>query len=156
MNLISLRSSTLLWKVAIIFTSLFPCMIFLSSSRMLNPHSLGIKGHHDICIGGEAGEDASIPELNPPQPTTISSSVHPALEQESNCYSRDGKEEATVADILQHATSSHLELPGCLWWIPDNWTLSKWMTATRCTVSEWASLLLLIINPSMKAMGQVC
>ncbi|KAN0123038.1 Protein of unknown function (DUF2422) domain containing protein [Russula decolorans] len=50
--------------------------------------------------------------------------------------------------------SFHFELPNCLRWIPDNWTLSKWMTAIRCAVSEWASLLLLIINPSARAMGQ--
>jgi hypothetical protein len=119
---------------------------------MSNSHSIGIKEHYDICIGGE---DASTPESDPPQPTSISSSVRPAPEQESNCHSRDDKAEANVADIYQHATSFHFELPGCLQWIPDNWTLSKWMTAARCAVSEWASLLLLIINPSTKAMGQV-
>lgn len=118
---------------------------------MSNSHSLGTKEHHDICIGGE---DASTPESDRVQPAPISSSIR-APEQESNCYSRDGKPEATVADICQHTTSSHVELPSCLRWIPNNWTLSKWMAATRCAVAEWASLLLLIINPSREAMGQV-
>lgn len=125
---------------------------------MSNSHSLeaNLKEHRDPCIGTE---DASAPNLDPPkvdsvQPTQESPPSRPSLEQESKLSC--GKREAgTKAVISQHITSFHIVLPNCLRWIPDNWTLSKWMTAIRCAVSEWASLLLLIINPSEMAMGQV-
>jgi hypothetical protein len=124
---------------------------------MSNSHSLETKEHHDPRIGNE---DASTPNSDPPQadkvqPTQKSPPGRPALEQDSKLSC--GKREAgtIAADIFQHITSFHLELPNCLRWIPDNWTLSKWMTAVRCAVSEWASLLLLIIYPSARAMGQV-
>ena len=126
---------------------------------MSNFHSLGTKEHHDSCIG----DDASTLQSEPPdtadrvvqtvQPTPMSSAVGPAPEQEPKLHCGKGAE-ATVADISQH-TTSHSELPSSLHWIPDNWTSSKWMTAIRCAVAEWTSLLLLIINPSTKAMGQV-
>lgn len=122
---------------------------------MSDSHSLGTKEHHDICIGDG---DASTPKSDPSnrvQPTPLSSFVRPAPEQESSRWSKNGKAEPTVADISQHTTSFHFELPSCLRWISNNWTLSKWMTAIRCAVAEWASLLLLIITPSTKAMGQV-
>jgi hypothetical protein len=121
---------------------------------MSNSHSPCTKEHHDPCIG----YDASTPKSDAPdrvQPTPMSSPVRPVPEQEPKVHCGKGKAEATLADIYQHAISSHIELPSYLRWIPDNWTLSKWMTAIRCAVAEWASLLLLIINPSTKAMGQV-
>jgi hypothetical protein len=140
------------WEAAI-FT--FP-PLYVGSSWMKNSHSLGTKEHHDPRIGDE---DALTPKSDPPdrvqQPTPMSSPVRPAPEQESKLDCGKAKAEAITANIFQHATSSHFELPSCLRWIPDNWTLSKWMTAIRCAVAEWASLLLLIINPSTKAMGQV-
>jgi hypothetical protein len=122
---------------------------------MSNSHSLGTKEHHDPRIGNE---DASTPNSDPPdrvQPTQKSPPARPALEQESKLSC--GKREAGTipVDISHHITSFHFELPNCLRWIPDNWTPSKLMTAIRCAVSEWASLLLLIINPSARAMGQV-
>jgi hypothetical protein len=117
---------------------------------MPNTHSLGTKEYHDPRIGDE---DASTPKSDPldsndrvpVQPTPMASP--PAPEQESKIDCGKGKADG--------ATSSHFELPSFLRWIPDNWTLSKWMVAIRCAVAEWASLLLLIINPSTKAMGQV-
>ncbi len=123
---------------------------------MSNSHSLRNKEHHDPRIGDE---DTSTPKSDPPdrvQPTQMSPTVRPALEQESKPYYGKGKAEKVAADTMsQHITSFRFELPSCLRWIPDNWTSLKWMTAIRCAVSEWASLLLLIINPSTRAMGQV-
>ncbi|KAI0271253.1 hypothetical protein BC834DRAFT_432593 [Gloeopeniophorella convolvens] len=46
------------------------------------------------------------------------------------------------------------ELPTSLRWIQDNWTWAKWKPAIRCAVSAWASLVLLVVNPSLRAMGQ--
>lgn len=89
------------------------------------------------------------------QPTQKSPPARPALEQESKLSCGKREAEAIPADISQRIMSFHFELPNCLRWIPDNWTMSKWTTAIRCAVSEWASLLLLIINPSARAMGQV-
>lgn len=123
----------------------------MSSSR-----SLEAKEHHDPRIGNE---DASTPNLDPPQADKVQPTgtqpARPAFEQESkpSCGKREA--ETIPADISEHITSFHFELPNCLRWIPENWTLSKWMTAIRCAVSEWASLLLLIIYPSARAMGQV-
>jgi hypothetical protein len=122
---------------------------------MSNSHSLGTKEHHDLRIGNE---DASTPNSDPPdrvRPNEKSPPVLPAREQKSKHSCRKREAEAIPVDISQHITSFHFELPNCLRWIPDNWTPSKWMTAIRCAVSEWASLLLLIINPSARAMGQV-
>jgi hypothetical protein len=124
---------------------------------MSNSHSLETKEHHDPCIGNE---DASTPNSDPPQADGLrvhqrSSPARPALEQESKLSCGKREAETILADISQHITLFHFELPNCLRWIPDNWTLEKWMTAIRCAVSEWASLLLLIINPSARAMGQV-
>jgi hypothetical protein len=122
---------------------------------MSNSHSLGTREHHDPRIGNE---DASTPNSDTPdrvQPTQKSPPARPALEQESKLSCGKRKAETILADISEHITSFHFELPNCLRWIPDNWTLSKWMAAVRCAVSEWASLLLLIINPSARAMGQV-
>ena len=122
---------------------------------MSNSHSLETKEHHEPRLGNK---DASTSNSDPPdrvQPTQKSLPARPALEQESKLSC--GKREAGTipADISQHFMSFQFELPNCLRWILDNWTLSKWMTAIRCAVSEWASLLLLIINPSARAMGQV-
>ena len=124
---------------------------------MSNSHSLETKEHHDPCTGNE---DASTPNSDPPQADGLrvhqrSSPARPALEQESKLSCGKREAETILADISQHITLFHFELPNCLRWIPDNWTLEKWMTAIRCAVSEWASLLLLIINPSARAMGQV-
>jgi hypothetical protein len=125
---------------------------------MSNSHSLGTKEHHKPRIGSK---DALTPNSDPPdrpagvQPTQKSPLARPALEQESNLSYGKREIETIPTDISQHIMSFHFELPNCLRWIPDNWTLSKWMTAIRCAVSEWASLLLLIINPSARAMGQV-
>jgi len=122
---------------------------------MSNYHSLGTKEHHELRIGNEY---ASTPNSDPPdrvQPTQKSPPARPALEQESNLSCRKREADTIPADIFQQIISFHFDLPNCLRWIPDNWTLSKWMTAIRCAVSEWASLLLLIINPSARAMGQV-
>jgi hypothetical protein len=124
---------------------------------MSNSHSLGTKEHHELRIGS-TGKDASTPNSDPPdrmQSTQGSPPACPALEQESKPSFGKREAETIPADISQHIMSLHFELPNCLRWIPDNWTLSKWMTAIRCAVSEWASLLLLIINPSAKAMDQV-
>lgn len=122
---------------------------------MSNSHSLGTKERHEPRIGNG---DASSPKSDSPecvQPTQNSSSPRPALEPDSklSCGKREAK--AILVDISRHITSFHFELPKCLRWIPDNWTTSKCTTAIRCAVSEWASLLLLIINPSAMAMGQV-
>jgi hypothetical protein len=125
---------------------------------MSHSHSLRTKEHHDPRIGDE---DTSAPKSDPPdrvQPTQISPIVRPALEQELKAYCGKGKAEKVAVDTMsQHITSFRFkfELPSCLRWIPDNWTLLKCMTAIRCAVSEWVSLLLLIINPSTRAMGQV-
>ena len=122
---------------------------------MSNPHSLGTKEHLERRIDNK---DASTPNSNPPgivQLAQKSAPARPALEQESNISCGKREMEAIPADVSQHIMSFHFELPNCLRWIPDNWTLSKWMTAIRCAISEWASLLLLIINPSARAMGQV-
>lgn len=125
---------------------------------MSNSHSLETKEHHDPRIG-PGNEDASTPSSDPQadrvQPAQKSPPARPALEQESKLSCGKREAETIPVDISQHITSSHFELPNCLRWIPDNWTLSKWMTAIRCAVSEWASLLLLIIYPSTRAMGQV-
>lgn len=125
------------------------------SSCMSNSHSLGTTERHEPRIGNG---DASSPQLDPPdcvQPTQKLYPPRPALEPESelSCGKREAK--TVLSDISRHLTTFHFELPKCLRWIPDNWTLSKWTTAIRCAVSEWASLLLLIINPSARAMGQV-
>ena len=127
---------------------------------MSNSQSLGTKERHGLCIGDNASTLKSDPpetedRVQTAQPTSMSSPVGPAPGQEPKLHCGQGKAEATVAGIPQHTTSSHSELLSCLRWIPDNWTLLKWMTAIRCAVAEWASLLLLIINPSTKAMGQV-
>src|SRR5258708_8602113 len=115
---------------------------------MSNSHSLRNKEHHDSCIGDE---DTSTPKSDPPdrvQPTQMSPTVRPALEQESKPYYGKGKAEKVAADIMsQHITSFRFELPSCLRWIPDKWTSLKWMTAIRCAVSECTSLLLLILHP---------
>jgi hypothetical protein len=122
---------------------------------MSNSDSLGTKEHHEPRIGNK---DASTPNSDPPdsvQPTQKSPPARPALEQESKLSCGKQEAETISADISQHIMSFHFELPNCLRWIPDNWTMSKWMTAIRCAASEWASLLLVIINPSARAMGQV-
>ena len=124
---------------------------------MSNSHSLGTKEHHKPRLGNK---DASTPNSDRPdtgrvQATQKSPPARPVLEQESNLSYGKQEIETIPADIAQHIMSFHFELPNCLRWIPDNWSLSKWMTAIRCAVSEWASLLLLIINPSARAMGQV-
>ncbi|KAI9437333.1 hypothetical protein H4582DRAFT_2111932 [Lactarius indigo] len=67
-----------------------------------------------------------------------------------------------MSDEPRHASQRHFsrsrpsrfELPSYLHWIVDNWRWSKWKPAIRCAVSEWASLLLLIIDPSRRVMGQ--
>ncbi len=121
---------------------------------MPNSHSLETKEHLDPRIGNE---DVA-PNSDPPHADRVQH-VRPALEQESKLSCGKLKAETVPADIphwhWQHITSFHFELPNCLRWIPDNWTSLKWTSAIRCAVSEWASLLLLMISPSARAMGQV-
>ncbi len=124
-----------------------------------NSHSLSTKEHHDPRI---SDEDVSTQTLKSDLPSRVQSAqmspaVSPAFEQESNVCRGKENAETVPADISQHITPFHFKfvLPMCLGWIPDNWTSSKWMSAIRCAVAEWASLLLLIINPSARAMGQV-
>lgn len=113
------------------------------------------KENFDPCIGDE---DASTPRLDLPdhgeaKPSPISPSAHSMPQRESNLHREKGKGSAIRTNLSQR---SMFELPDCLRWIPENWTISKWRPAIRCAVTEWASLLLLVINPSMRAMGQVC
>jgi hypothetical protein len=119
---------------------------------MSNP--LEAKEHYDPRIGDEG---VSTPQSDPPdkaQSSSIPSSVRPSPEQVSNVYHGKGNGSATRLSLFQRATSSNFELPDCLRWIPDNWTLSKWMPAIRCAVAEWISLVLLVVKPSSQTMGQ--
>jgi len=111
---------------------------------------LHVKEHHDApTIVNEVASDLV-------QPSPLLPSARPPIEQESRLYGGKGKESAIGANSFQHVTSSYFRVPDYLRWILDNWTLSKWMPAIRCAVAEWASLILLVINPSTHAMGQVC
>ncbi|KAH9974520.1 hypothetical protein BJV74DRAFT_782419 [Russula compacta] len=111
------------------------------------------KENYDPRIGDE---DASTPNSDPPdhaeaQLSPISPSAHSTPQRESNLHREKGKGGAIRTNLSQR---SIFELPDCLRWISENWTLSKWRPAIRCAVTEWASLLLLVINPSLRAMGQ--
>ena len=120
---------------------------------MSNP--LQAKGHYDPRIGDD--EDVSTRPSDPPdkaQPSPIPSSVRPSSERVANVYYGNGNESAIGLNLFQRATSFNFELPDCLRWIPDNWTMSKWMPAIRCAVAEWISLVLLVVKSSTQAMGQ--
>jgi hypothetical protein len=127
---------------------------------MSTPLHVNPKERYDPRIGDE---DVPTPsrQLGPPDndraqspPIPPCASVRPSPEQESNFGCRKGKANATGGNPFQRATSSRFGMPGYLRWIPDNWTISKWMPAIRCAVAEWTSLVLLVVNPSLKAMGQ--
>ncbi len=121
---------------------------------MSNP--LQVKEHRDYDprIGDE---DVSTPQsdlADNAQSSPIPHSARPSPELESNDYCGKGKGSATRANLSQRATTSRVKLPDSLRWIPDNWTLSKWMPAIRCAVAEWTSLVLLVVKPTTQAMGQ--
>ena len=112
------------------------------------------KGHYDPRIGDD--EEVSTRPSGPPdraQSLPIPSSVRPSSEQVSNVYHWNGNGSAAGLNLFQRATLSNFKLPDCLRWIPDNWTMSKWMPAIRCAVAEWVSLVLLVVNSSTQAMG---
>lgn len=122
---------------------------------MSNP--LQTKEHYDPRIGDEgvSTRRSDTPDKSQSSPIPPSVRPSPSPEQESNIYCRKGKESATGAKSHHGAASSHFgfELPDCLRWIPDNWNLSKWKPAIRCAVAEWISLVLLVVKPSTRAMG---
>ncbi|KAI0292339.1 hypothetical protein B0F90DRAFT_1811958 [Multifurca ochricompacta] len=123
----------------------------MSTSTHLHPRE------YDPRIGDEDASRSDPPDNAPPN---IPSSSHafpaaPKQESNSNCDNLKGKViENTRPNSSQRARSSLLRLPANLRWIVDNWKWSKWMPAIRCAISEWVSLLLLIINPSTRSMGQ--
>ncbi|KAI0318290.1 hypothetical protein OF83DRAFT_1057097 [Amylostereum chailletii] len=45
-------------------------------------------------------------------------------------------------------------LPQNLQWIPNNWNWSKLKPVIRSAVAQWVGLLLIVINPTLRAMGQ--
>lgn len=102
-------------------------------------------------------EDAPRPDPQDKEYTSPSLPPFPvAPKQESSSNCDKGKETANRPILSQHGRASRFELPNSLHWIIDNWRWSKWQPAIRCAVSEWASLLLLMIGPSRRVMGQVC
>jgi len=109
---------------------------------------------YDPRIGDEDGSRPDPQGKEQTSPSLRPFPVAPKQESSSNCDK--GKETANKPILSQHARASRFELPNYLHWIIDNWRWSKWKPAIRCAVSEWASLLLLIIGPSRRVMGQVC
>ena len=109
---------------------------------------------YDPRIGDEdrSRSDPQEKELTPPSLPPFPGA--PKQEISSNC--NKGKSTANRPISSQRARASRFELPDYLHWIIDNWRWSKWKPAIRCAISEWASLLLLIIGPSRRVMGQVC
>jgi hypothetical protein len=135
--------------------SLFPpnvCVLSLWMSLQSPPQPK----EYDPRIGDEGG---SRPDPQDKEHTSPSLPPFPgALKQESSSNCNKGKSTANRPISSQHAraSSSRFELPDYLHWVVDNWTWSKWQPAIRCAISEWASLLLLVIGPSRRVMGQVC
>jgi hypothetical protein len=126
----------------------------VESSLMSNPLQAKEHRDYDPRIGDE---DVSTPQSDlrdKAQSSPIPHSVRPSPELEYNDYCGKGKGSATSDNLSQRATTSRFELPDSLRWIPDNWTLSKWMPAIRCAVAEWTSLVLLVVKPTTQAMGQ--
>ena len=104
---------------------------------------------YDPRIGDEDGTRPDPQEISSPSLPPF----HGAPKQE---FRNKGKSTANRPISSQRARASRFELPDYLHWIIDNWRWSKWKPAIRCAISEWASLLLLIIGPSRRVMGQVC
>ena len=48
------------------------------------------------------------------------------------------------------------KLPSNFLWIPANWTWSKLKPVIRCALAGWVSVLLMVIQPVLRTMGQVC
>lgn len=46
-------------------------------------------------------------------------------------------------------------LPSALAWIPPNLTWPKWKIVLRCAIASWVSVVLMVIDPVLKTMGQV-
>lgn len=112
--------------------------------------SLQSKEHHDL---NDQDHDISPVQVSPVLRPSHSFLPGPKRDSESGC----GKDKGSAGSKhnLSKNGSFHVELPLSLHWIRLNWTWLGWTPAIRCAVAEWASLLLLIINPSTRAMGQV-
>ncbi|KAH9016429.1 hypothetical protein EDB83DRAFT_2439318 [Lactarius deliciosus] len=115
-------------------------------------HSPPQPKEYDPRIGDEDGSRPDPQSKEQSLPSFPLIPVAPKQESSSNCDK--GKETANRPISSQHTRSSRFELPNYLHWIVDNWRWPKWKPAIRCAVSEWASLLLLIIDPSRRVMGQ--
>ena len=108
---------------------------------------------YDPRIGDEDESRSDPQETELTSPSLSHFPGAPKQESSSNC--NKGKSTANRPISSQRARASRFELPDYLHWIIDNWRWSKWKPAIRCAISEWASLLLLIIGPSRRVMGQV-
>jgi hypothetical protein len=139
------------------FTLTFPsndCALSPWMSLQPPPQPLPQPKEYDPRIGDE---DGSKPDPQEKEHTSPSLPPFPgAPKQESSSNDNKGKSTANRPISSQRARASRFELPDYLHWIIDNWKWSKWQPAIRCAISEWASLLLLIIGPSRRVMGQVC
>jgi hypothetical protein len=127
--------------------------LFLLASPRMSSQSPPQPKDYDPRIGDEDGSRPDPQEKEHISPSLPPFPVAPKQESSSNCDK--GKETANRPILSQRARASRFELPNSLHWIIDNWRWSKWQPAIRCAVSEWASLLLLIIGPSRRVMGQV-
>ena len=113
--------------------------------------------HFDPRIGDEddPDHDSDIPQIHEPKSVSITPSgsgtatprrSEPPGEKVAKDDDKPNPKKRSLPEV---------KLPQSLQWIPSNWTWSKLKPVIRSALSQWISLVLVVINPSLRAMGQV-
>ena len=121
--------------------------LFLLLELCMDRHDNLPRRAYDPRIGDEDGEDSPIqdsdssPRIDKPEKPDF-------VKQESSKVPKESAE--------KKSWRNRFTLPSSLAWIPPSWTWPKWKIVLRCAVAGWASLVLMVINPILRTMGQVC
>lgn len=115
----------------------------------MDKHDNSIRRKYDPRIGDEADGGDESPRPDSEVSRTEKTTKPRLVKRES---SQSAKEDV---DVDKKSDKKLFTLPSSLAWIPPNLTWPKWKIVLRCAIAAWVSVVLMVIDPVLKTMGQV-
>lgn len=115
----------------------------------MDRHDNSVRRKYDPRIGDEGPGDGDDSPIQGSDASRTEKTSKPPFVR------RGSSQQATKENDEKKSEKKLFTLPSSLAWIPPNLTWPKWKIVIRCAIAAWVSVVLMVIDPVLKTMGQV-